>query len=128
MSAYRVLSVGQCAYDHRNLVSSLGRRLSLDLSQADTFDEALDALRRGTFQLLLVNRVTDVDGSLGLDLIRQVKTDPQLQGTPIMLISDYASAQEEATRLGALPGFGKSELGREATAQRVEQALANGLA
>ncbi|WP_406695522.1 hypothetical protein V5E97_31360 [Singulisphaera sp. Ch08] len=123
MAVPRILSVGQCAYDHRNLTRALSGRLNAQLTAADTFDDALSELRTGGYDLLLVNRVTDVDESPGLELIRAVKADPDLANTPIMLVSDFAKAQEEAVSLGALPGFGKSAMNDPKTLSRIEASL-----
>ncbi len=73
--------------------------------------QALTSLRAGEFDLVLVNRIFDGDGSKGIELIRAIKADPHLARTPVMLVSNYAEAQAEAKELGALPGFGKGDLG-----------------
>jgi PleD family two-component response regulator len=110
MSNPRVLSIGQCAYDHRSLTRELGRQFRAEVVGADTFEDALTALKAGRFGLVLINRVTDVDGSSGLELVRTMKGDSALEATPIMLVSDHPDAQSAARALGALPGFGKSAL------------------
>ena len=46
------------------------------------------SLRAGEFDLVLVNRVLDADGSSGLDLIRAIKADPDLANVPVMLVSN----------------------------------------
>ncbi len=89
----------------------------------DLRDEALDALRREHFDLVLVNRVNDSDDAPGVDLIRSVKAEPGLAGVPMMLVSNFPEAQQEAEALGALPGFGKSDLASAATRQRLEAIL-----
>ncbi|AGA27132.1 response regulator [Singulisphaera acidiphila] len=123
MAVPRILSVGQCGYDHGNLTRALAGRLNAQITAADTFDDALSKLRTGNYNLLLVNRVTDLDGSHGLELIQAVKADPLLAGTPTMLVSDLANAQEEAVSLGALPGFGKSAMNDPKTLSRIEASL-----
>jgi two-component system chemotaxis response regulator CheY len=90
---------------------------------AHSADEALDRLRREKFDLVLVNRVFDANGSAGLDLIHAVKADDQLRDVPVMLVSNYASAQAEATAAGAAPGFGKAALGGAALRERLEPFL-----
>lgn len=72
--------------------------------------EALVSLRAGAFDLVLVNRVFDGDGTSGLALIGAIKADPELADVPVMLVSNYPEAQAEAKQLGALPGFGKGDL------------------
>lgn len=123
MSEPRILSVGQCAYDHGSISRQLGQRLKARVTPADTFDEALETLRSERFGLVLVNRVTDADGSSGLELIRSLKADPELAAVPVMLVSDLPRAQADAEALGALPGIGKSSLSQPKALERVAAAL-----
>jgi two-component system chemotaxis response regulator CheY len=120
----RVLSVGQCGIDHATISRQLNRDFGADVVGAATFEEAVDTLRRSAFDLVLVNRVTDRDGSEGLSLIRRLKADPQLGRLPLMLVSNYPEAQEQAEAAGALPGFGKAEIGSPRTRDRIRAALA----
>jgi two-component system chemotaxis response regulator CheY len=104
------MSVGQCGFDHGTIAQHMARAFDAEVRGADRFDEAIEAMRADRFDLVLVNRVSDLDGARGLDLIRRLKADPELAPVPVMLVSDFASAQSEARDLGALPGFGKAAL------------------
>jgi two-component system chemotaxis response regulator CheY len=73
--------------------------------------------------LVLVNRIGDDDGASGLELIRTIKADPALSTLHVMLVSNFADAQTEAIGLGALPGFGKSELGKRALTTKLQAAI-----
>lgn len=126
MSQPRVLSVGQCGFDRGTIARHLGQQFNARVTASDTFDEALAELRAGSYDLVLVNRLTDADGSQGLELIRALKGDPSLSSLPVMLVSNYARAQADAVALGALPGFGKSELRDPKTREMLEAALATG--
>jgi two-component system, chemotaxis family, chemotaxis protein CheY len=119
----RVLSVGQCGFDHGKIARGLGAGFGAEVVAADTFPEAVSALRGGRFDLVLVNRVTDDDGTDGLDLIRTLKADPTLAGMAVMLVSNRSDAQQEAEALGALPGFGKADLGTSKARQCLEAVL-----
>jgi two-component system chemotaxis response regulator CheY len=123
MSQSRILNVGQCAYDHANMVRQFSSNLHATLTAAETFDDALAELRSRRYDLVLVNRVTDADGAPGVDLIRTLKSDPALSSIPVMLVSDFTEAQAEAVALGALPGFGKSDLRGRAVPLIVASAL-----
>ena len=58
----------------------------------------------------------------GLEVMTELRrANPQLK---MMLISDRSDAQAAAKKVGALPGFGKADLGTS----RVENALRNALA
>ena len=124
MKAKRVLSVGQCWADHGSIAKTLKKEFGSDVDQAESAEAALDRLRKGVYSLLLVNRVFDADGGSGVDLIKRVKSDPQLQTVPVMLISNYDDAQAEAVAAGAAVGFGKAALGRPQMVERLKPFLA----
>jgi CheY-like chemotaxis protein len=116
----RVLSVGQCALDHGSIGRHLRKTFGAETDAVATFPQALQTLREaGGFDLVLVNRVTDRDGTLGLDLIRAIKADPELASVPVILVSNYPDAQDEAEALGAMPGFGKAELSTSKARERL---------
>lgn len=125
MSRPRILSVGQCGFDHSSISRFLQQSCDAQVDAADSKTEALDALRSepARYDLVLINRVFDRGGESGLDLIKQVREDSTLAEVPVMLVSNFADAQRQATDLGALPGFGKSDLGDNGTAQRIKEAL-----
>ena len=106
----RVLDVGQCGYDHGSIARHLKSQYGAEVTAADSTGQALVSLRAGPFDLVLINRIFDGDGTPGLDLIRSMKADPGLAATPVMLVSNYPEAQAEAKQLGALPGFGKGDI------------------
>ena len=106
----RVLDVGQCGFDHGSIARHLQKTYGAEVTAADSPGQAMTSLRAGGFDLVLVNRVFDADGSKGIELIRAIKADPELAQTPVMMVSNYPEAQAEAAELGALPGFGKGDL------------------
>ena len=121
--APKVLSVGQCGCDHRTIASVFKDRLGADVVGASSLAEASRSLETSTFQLVLMNRLLDLDGSSGLDCIRRIKANPTLSQTPVMLVSNYPDAQREAEELGALPGFGKSNLRSDEVLHRLKEIL-----
>ena len=118
-----VLSVGQCGFDRTKIARHLEQAFGARVVGVENFDEALEALRRERFDLVLVNRVNDSDEAPGVDLIRSVKAEAGLAGVPMMLVSNFPEAQQEAEALGALPGFGKSDLASATTRTRLEAIL-----
>ncbi len=106
----RVLDIGNCNADHRSIRGLLETHFAATVDRAHTADEALAALRAGRYDLVLVNRILDRDGTEGVDVIRRMKADPAVCGLPVMLISNYADAQDAAVAAGALRGFGKADL------------------
>jgi two-component system chemotaxis response regulator CheY len=123
MKSRSVLSVGQCGFDHNKIARHFEQAFGAQVHGVDTRDEALEALRRQRFDLVLVNRVNDADETPGVDLIRTMKTDTALADLPVMLVSAFPEAQQEAEALGALPGFGKSDLASATTRSRLEAIL-----
>jgi two-component system chemotaxis response regulator CheY len=120
----RVLSVGQCGVDHAALSNMLERTFGAEVVPADSADEALAALGEGKFDLVMVNRKLDADYSDGIEIIRQIKADPQLSATPCMLVTNYPEHQQAAIAAGAEPGFGKLAYNRPETRERLAKFLA----
>jgi CheY-like chemotaxis protein len=118
----RVLDVGNCGPDHAAIKRLVGR-FNCDVLQAHGAEDALDALRGGDVALVLVNRKLDMDYSDGIEVIRQIKADPGLSKTPVMLVTNYADHQEAAEAIGALRGFGKLEFDKPETLQRLQGVL-----
>jgi two-component system chemotaxis response regulator CheY len=113
----RVLSVGQCGPDHQSISRFLARYFGVEVESADSCDEAQSVLRAGKFSLVLVNRLLDIDGSPGLNVVCALKNDPdhRLASVPVMLVSNDPDAQQAAIAQGAVSGFGKADLASPAT-------------
>ncbi len=126
MATPRILSVGQCGADHGAISMFLRASFGAEVTAAATHAQALAALARGGFDLVLVNRIGDRDGTSGVDLIRALKQEGGAPDVPVMLVSDYPDAQAEAQQLGARPGFGKSSLRTAAARLAVAEALGVG--
>ncbi len=106
----RVLDVGQCGFDHENIGRMLSEEFSADVEQAATSEEACQTVRAGQYDLVLVNRIFDADGTSGLNLIQRLQSDEETRNTPVVLVSNYTEAQDAAVALGAKRGFGKDTL------------------
>lgn len=118
-----VLNVGNCQFDHGKIEDLISANFDAEVVAASLQDEAFQRLRAGRFELVLVNRKFFADSSEGLELIERIKGDPQLAGTPVMLLSNYAEAQQAAVAVGAEPGFGKAELDRSETLVKLARFL-----
>jgi CheY-like chemotaxis protein len=92
--------------------------------QAHGPDDALEQLRGGRLDLVLVNRKLDQDYSDGIEIIRRVKAEPGIAGVPIMLISNYPEHQAAAVAAGAVQGFGKLEFEQPETREKIAAILA----
>ena len=116
----RVLNVGQCVPDHMSISSYLRRQFAADVEKVDDHAAAVEAAKGGGVDLVLVNRLYDADGSPGL---LTVKAIAEAGGPPVMLVSNYAEAQQDAVAAGAKPGFGKGDLGTAAAKEKLESVL-----
>ncbi len=117
------LRAGQCAADNWSISRFIRKHFDAEVLTADSAAEALDKLRAGRFDLVLVNRVFDADGSSGMEVIKEMHADRELQAIPVMLVSNYEDPQREAVELGAAPGFGKAALGQPQTVARLKAFL-----
>jgi CheY-like chemotaxis protein len=111
----RVLDVGQCSADHWRISQTLSKHFDVEIQQAHSRKEAVEMAAAAPFDLILINRLLDADGSPGMPILQQLKSDPATTEVPVMLVSNYADAQEAAVKAGAAPGFGKAALGQPAT-------------
>ena len=91
--------------------------------QAHSAEETLELLRNRAIDLVTVNRKLDRDYSDGLDVIRQIKSDPEVGQVPVMLVTNYDEHQQTAMEMGAVRGFGKLEIGSPATRELLEPYL-----
>lgn len=119
----RVLDIGQCGPDHATIRSYLTRNFDCEVVQVDDAAGALASLREGQFDLVLVNRKLDVDYSDGIDVIKQLKADPNTLYVPVMLVTNYPEHQEAAIAVGAVRGFGKLEFANPETRKRIAAVL-----
>lgn len=121
----RVVLVGHCGPDSAYLRSAIHRAdPDAKISSADD-EAALAAYLRDGVDLLLLNRVLDYGfpETSGIELIKRLQT--ARPAVRCMLVSNYPEAQAEAEASGALPGFGKREVGSARVAELLRQALAS---
>ena len=118
--AIRILDVGECGFDGPRMAELWRSELGAHVDRVDTGGQAARKLKAGEYHIVLINRILASDGSSGLDVIRELKD----AGTtvPLMLVSDLSEAQQEAVKLGAVQGFGKSDLGEQSTLDLVKRA------
>ena len=119
----RVALVGHCGPDSSYLRLAVGRA-GKDIQVMMVDDDAeLKRMLDGGVELLLLNRQLEYgfDDREGVDLIRKLRAGyPKVK---TMLVSNYPEAQQEAVAAGALPGFGKRELGTPRVAELIRGAL-----
>jgi CheY-like chemotaxis protein len=120
----KVALIGHCGPDSSYLrlaVQKAGR--DVKVVAADDDAELQKVLEAGV-DLLLFNRVLDYgfDEEEGVELIRRLRAkNPTLK---MMLISNYPESQAQALEAGALPGFGKRDIGSSRVTELLREALA----
>lgn len=121
--ARRVAMVGQCGIDGPMLASEMEAVLgSVEVVNCND-PGALKTVCDQGVDLLLFNRELSfgfADRS-GIETIRKLKAErPDLR---VMLVSDYPEAQAAAVEAGALPGFGKADVGSPKVGEALGRAL-----
>lgn len=121
--AKRIALIGHCGPDSSYLRLAVSRAArDVQVVAADDAAE-LDQIVREGVDLLLFNRVLDYgfEESEGVAVIRKLRlSHPTLR---MMLVSNYPEAQAEAVAAGALPGFGKREMGSPRVNGLIREAL-----
>lgn len=117
-----VLSIGQCSADHASISRLLQTKFQAFIKTADSIDEAVKHSHNSSIDLILVNRIFDLTGEEGLNFIRDHLAGPA-NLIPVILISNYADAQESAVALGARRGFGKAALNSPETEKILREFL-----
>ena len=119
-----VLVVGNCGADDSAIRSMLQRNFSVEIEQASSVQDATRQIENREFDLVMVNRVFDATGEPGIEFIATQKAiHPDL---PMMLISNYADAQQQAVAAGAVTGFGKSAIRAADTIELIRGVLGSG--
>lgn len=119
----RVLDVGNCDPDHGMIRRMLERHFDVEIDRVMFVDEAMEAMRRTEYALVLVNRLIFADGSPGIDLLRMAKADDALAGVSIMMVSNFPEAHEASVAAGGIQGFGKASVGSAETIGRLADVL-----
>jgi two-component system chemotaxis response regulator CheY len=119
----KIALVGHCGPDSSFLRMTVSRvERDIQVVSADD-DTDLKKLLDDGVDLLLMNRQLDFgfDEQEGVALIARVRA--KYPNVKTMLVSNYPDAQAAAVAAGALPGFGKRELGSPRVAQLIREAL-----
>jgi DNA-binding NarL/FixJ family response regulator len=119
----RILLVGHCDADANYLRMAV--RAALGQAEIISADDnaAMDRAIQQGVDLILFNRELGYgfEPGTGVEMIRALKQNhPDLR---MMLVSNYADAQAAAADAGALPGFGKREIGSPRVLQLLRDAM-----
>ena len=119
----RVLDVGNCDPDHGRIRGMLEQHFDVEIHRVMFVDEAIEAMKRMRYELVLVNRLIFADSSPGIELHRRAKSDGQLSDIAIMMISNYPEAHSESVAAGGVHGFGKARVYHPETIERLSKHL-----
>ena len=123
MTQKTVLSIGQCRPDQAAISHYLTSHFGARVLTADLPTDAYQLLSSQSIDLILVNRKLDADYSDGMEIVQHLCADESTAKIPVMLVSNFAEWQEKAVAMGANYGFGKAELNRPETKQRLSEIL-----
>jgi two-component system chemotaxis response regulator CheY len=115
--------VGHCGPDTYLLKNAITRAVP-GASVVSADDPSSLASQVNSGGILLINRT--LDGALGTDSGVELIAELAKSDAPptMMLVSNYAGAQQDAIAAGALPGFGKRDVYAGETAARLLDAAA----
>ena len=120
----KVALVGHCGPDSSYLRMAVTRAVK-DAQVVFADDQhTLNKLIESGLDLVLLNRQLDYgfETDEGVELIRRLREkNPSLKA---MLVSNYPDAQQAAVAAGAVPGFGKREIGSPRVSDVIRGALA----
>jgi len=119
----KVVLVGHCGADSSYLKLAVkAAEPGVQISSAESTSELTAMLGDGV-DLVLVNRVLDYgfESEEGVELVRSFRK--AFPNAKMMLVSNFESAQKEAIAAGALPGFGKREIGTPKVKDLIKNAL-----
>ena len=119
----KIALVGHCGPDSSYLRIAVSRaERDVQVLSIDDDSDLKRALDEGV-DLLLLNRQLDYgfDEREGVGLIRKLRA--KYPAVKTMLVSNYPDAQAAAVADGALPGFGKREIGTPRVAELLRDAL-----
>ena len=117
----RVLDIGNCVPDHQSITTMIESNFDATVDQANAFEDAETLLKKNAYDLVVVNRLLDMDGSSGMEVIRRVREHNG--DLTVMLITNFPKHQETAIKIGAVPGFGKNAVGNQETIDLLHQYL-----
>ena len=119
----KVLDVGQCNADNYRISKLLEQHFDVQVDRSHSLTHVIEAVSSTDYDLILINRLLDTDGSAGMDVLASLKHNPSSAEIPVMIVSNYQDAQDLAVEKGAVAGFGKADLDSAETRAMLSQYL-----
>lgn len=121
--AKTLVDCGNCGPDFNAIRQMVTSHFDASVLQTHGAEDTIELLKKREVDLVTVNRKLDRDYTDGLDVIKQIKSDPALAKVPVMLVTNYDEHQEAAMKEGAERGFGKLEIGSDNTIEQLKPYL-----
>ncbi|MGB7327881.1 response regulator [Rubripirellula reticaptiva] len=118
-----LLDCGNCGPDFNSIRQMVTSNFNASVVQSHGTEDTLAMLRERTIDLVTVNRKLDRDYTDGMEVIKAIKADPELESVPVMLVTNYEEHQDDAVKQGCVRGFGKLSIGDDATQALLEPYL-----
>ena len=119
-----LLDCGNCGPDFNSIRQMVKTNFGASVVQSHGTEDTLKLLRDKKIDLVTVNRKLDRDYTDGMDVIRAIKSDPEVSSVPVMLVTNYEEHQDSAIAEGCVRGFGKLSIGEDSTRDLLEPFLA----
>ena len=119
----KVLDVGQCNADNYRITELLTQHFDVQVDRSHSLHRAIESASSTAYDLILINRLLDADGSAGMDVLASLKLNPSSAKIPVMIVSNFQDAQDLAVQNGAVAGFGKADLDSAETLAKLKQYL-----
>lgn len=118
-----VALIGHCGPDSSYLRMTISKAIPGAKIVTVDDDQSLKAALDAGVDLALFNRVLDYgfDQTQGVEVIRQLARF--YPATRMIMVSNYPQTQAEAVVAGAVPGFGKRQLGSPQVTQLLRDAV-----
>lgn len=110
-----LVDCGNCSPDFSSISNMVMSHFDADVIQTHGAEDTLKVLREQNVDLVTVNRKLDRDYSDGMEVIKQIKADPELSSVAVMLVTNYEEHQQSAMKIGCVRGFGKLSINDAAT-------------
>jgi len=118
-----LLDCGNCGPDFSSIRQMATSNFDVTVLQTHGAEDTLRVLKERQVDLVTVNRKLDRDYTDGLEVIKQIKSDPETMHVPVMLVTNYDEHQQTAIEAGAVEGFGKLALAEPETKSKLQAFL-----